>query len=618
MLFVPIVGHGQTTSTRWQFEVRGASGSENGDLRLAGSTGRLLLAHDDSAFQPLQQLRIDHGHIAFMLARGRRLFDGVVTDTAMHGTMRDVTGTTFTWTALPLSPTSTLWPVPPRVTVRQLVMGTNQVTVRVPAGWAMQMPEAGTIEAEYRTLARDVGVPVLAGNARAERAQRFELGFDESARRAARALVARIAQSPAVDPTFQRLFGGVDGSTDLHDAALRRAPHYQSGFRLAAAGDGLQQLGELSDSTDLIAVRESAWRLWSRMANDSAAILLRIGALTRRDSQAGNAVFAIIAGYEDALNWWREAVRWLLTAAWLDTPRGPRSPAQLVAGFWGTDSLPLPDIVPTRFGAAAAIPIVSALHIGPHLVRARNASAVEWLAGSGMREAFDAWRPLRWGEIPLVVEIGGQPETVLSPWAQGEARPSAFFGDRDAIRIDPGFTPFAAIATIVHEWHHLIAAERRLTGAHPPALVEGPVQLRLLEDDPWLAEGLAEWATEETLRPAAVAAALLRFTQSEKRLAIAERNPEDPHVIGYRLVRALATGRRAPAVRDLLVAGLHDIGLVARRLTWSTGTLGQQSAIVLHRPANLAVIPGITFTWDEGTVFELSRRLVIPNTRAEH
>jgi len=532
--------------------------------------------------------------------------------------MRDLTGAVHTWDALPLSPASTIWPVPPRVTVRQLVMGTNRVTVRVPAAWASRLPDSSAIESEYRELARALGVSVLAGDARAERAQRFQLGFDESSRAASRALIARIARSSAADATFQRLFGNVDANTDLHDAALNRAPLYLNGFRLITAGDGLQQLGELADSTNALGVRESAWRLWSRMGRDSVAILSRIATLTSRDPQAGKAVFALIAGYGDALQWWREATHWLLTKHWLDTPSGARSPAQLVAQFWGVDSLAVPEINPVRFGAAAAIPIVSALHIGPHLIQPRNASAAEWLGGVGMREAFDAWRPLRWGEIPLVVEIRGETETVLSPWAQGEARPSAFFGDRDAIRIDPGFSPFAAVATIVHEWHHLIAAQRRLAGAHPAALVDGPVQLRLLEDDPWVAEGLAEWATEETLRPAGASAALLNFTQTEKRLAIAERNAEDPHAMGYRLVRGAAAGRGTSSVRDLLVASLHDLGLVARRLNLPAPTAGRRPDIILHRPANAAVIPGITFTWDEGTVFDLSRRLVIPNTRSEH
>ena len=617
-LFVTIPASGQAINKRWEFEIRSQSGGESGDLRFEGTGGRILLAQDDSMFQALQGLRIGAGHISFTLARSHRSFDGITTDTLMHGTMRDATGNTATWDAYPLGASSTRWPVPPRVTVRQLLLGTNHVMVRVPGRWVASMPDNGAVETEYRDGAQGVPLPALAGNARAERALRNVLGLDEAGRTATRAVIARIARSPASDPEFQRLFRGPGWTTDIHDAALARAPRYRIDFHLADAATGLRLLGELSETSDSAGIRESAWRLWSRMATDSSAIIARIATVTQRDATAGGAVFALIAGYEEALGWWRDAVRWLLSHPWLETASGRRSPAQLVAAFWNVDSLTLPEIIPTRFGDAAAMPMVSVLHVGSHLVRGQNASGTEWLAGPGMREALDAWRPLRWGEIPLVVETAGQSEIVVSPWAQAQARPGAFFADRDGIRLDPGFTPIAAIAAIVHEWHHLLAAQRRLSGAHPLALIDRPTQLQLLDDDPWLAEGFAEWATEETLRPAGTSSALLRFTQAEKRLAIADRDADDPHAFGYRLVRAAAVGRSSAALRDLLVANMHDLGAFARRLNWPASSRRQQPAAILHRPANLAVIPGITFTWDEGSVFNLTRRLVIPNTRLEH
>jgi hypothetical protein len=249
-------------------------------------------------------------------------------------------------------------------------------------------------------------------------------------------------------------------------------------------------------------------------------------------------------------------------------------------------------------------------------LRPENASATEWLAQNGIAAAFAAWRPLRWGEIPLIVQIAGHDVTVVSPWAETEARPAAFFGERDAIRIDPGITPIAAVATFIHEWHHLIAAERRLNGSHPPALVDRGFEVQLVEDDPWLAEGFAEWATDESLRPAGASAALLRLGEAEKRLAIADRDPDDPHALGYRLVRALAAGRPAAPLRDVLVANLQSLAGVARRA--GVATAGKAAALTLHRPPNAAVIPEITFTWGDGVAYDLSRRLVLPNTRSEH
>ncbi|MES1259904.1 MAG: hypothetical protein ABUL71_04850, partial [Gemmatimonadota bacterium] len=292
------------------------------------------------------------------------------------------------------------------------------------------------------------------------------------------------------------------------------------------------------------------------------------------------------------------------------------SPAQLMAAFWGVDSLPLPEIRNERFGSAAAMPALSYRYIAPFLFTAGNASAKDWLLHGGARDAFAAWSPLRWGETPLTVEIAGHAAIVASPGSQAIVHPASFFGERDAIRIEPGITPIAAVAAFLHEWNHLIAAQQRLSGPHPVALLQSSWQLQLHEEDPWLAEGFAEWATDEVLRPAGVSAAFLRVTQAEKRLGIAESDPNDPHVLGYRLVRGMAHGRRAAAFRDLLVGSLHDLGGLARAV--GLGGVGRGPMIMLQRPATAVVIPEVTFTWDEGTATDLSRRLVIPNTRSEH
>jgi hypothetical protein len=147
-------------------------------------------------------------------------------------------------------------------------------------------------------------------------------------------------------------------------------------------------------------------------------------------------------------------------------------------------------------------------------------------------------------------------------------------------------------------------------------VVESSWQLKLREEDPWLAEGFAEWATDEVLRSAGVSAGFLRFTQAEKRLGIAAAEPNDPHVLGLRLVRSAARSRRAPAVRDLLLQHLHELDGFARAVGWPASGSGR--AITLQRPPTAVVIPEVTFTWKDGTALDWSRRLVIPNTRSEH
>jgi hypothetical protein len=604
-------------NARWDLEVRGRAISENGDLRFENASGRILMQFDDSAFQPLQDLKIAGGKISFTLPRSHRHFDGTVTDSLMSGIVRDPDGGTHGWMALPLRPGSTRWPVPPRVTARQLVMGSDVTAIRVPGAWLGAMPTLAQLEAEDRDLAGLAGLTAADHDGRMDHSRRVALGLDEPGRARARALLARIGSGPAGSPEFRRIFGAGSGwKLDLHDVALAEALHYLSGFQLSQAADGLRELGDLAGIADSATIRESAWRLWCRAGADSAQVYSGIDSLARRDPGAALAVRALLAGYDGAAGWWRGALRWLLLQRWLDTPAGPRSPQQLMANFWDTDSLALPEIVPTRFGDEAAMPVLAAEYIGPYLFRPRNAVAGEWLAGEGMREAFQSWLPIRWGESPLTVVVGGHAETVVSPWAQAQARPAGFFGEHDAVRIDPGIMPVVAVAVFLHEWHHLVAARRRLQGPRPAALADDGTELRLRELDPWLAEGFAEWATEETLRPARSMVPFLLFTQAEKRLAGSTRDSTDPHLLGYRLVRAAAKQAPVRALRDRLVATLHDANLLDRTLHLSGASA--TPSLTLNRPPNASVIPEVTFTWDDGLAFDLSRRLVIPNIRPEH
>ena len=168
-----------------------------------------------------------------------------------------------------------------------------------------------------------------------------------------------------------------------------------------------------------------------------------------------------------------------------------------------------------------------------------------------------------------------------------------------------------------YEWHHLIAAQHRLSGLHPAAPPTKRRKVRLLEDDPWLAEGFAGSGDRSHARPGRAdwgAAAVQSRRRSAWRSPRAD--PDDPHAFGYRLVRGISTARPAASLRDLLVANLHSLPAVAH-LTGVDGK-GAVQLVTLHRPANAAVIPAITFTWDDGSIFDMTRRLVLPNIRPEH
>jgi hypothetical protein len=609
----------QQLRPRWQLEIRGPDIGEWGELRFAGTTGQVALQHDDTAFELMHDLRVAGGRISFSAVHAKRRFEGTITDSVLSGTVRDGAGHTSTWTAVPIDSGRELWPVAPRVIVRQLALGSSATIDRVPAAWLAAAPDTTLLEREYRTLASQAGLTPLRGADRASRADMVVLGLDDSARAAMRAVLTRISQGAAADAEFRGIFLR-DGrwKIDIHDEVVWEAPHYLYGFDMARAGRGLQSLHELAaNTTDLAAIRQSGWRLWSAAGtSDSTRIRAAIDTLVRRGDSTVDAVRALLAGFDDSTAWWQRALHWLLTHPWLDTPDGRRSPAQLMATFWGVDSLPLPAIIATRFGAAAAMPSLSIDHVARFLFRPGNATAPDWLAHGGSRDAFATWRALRWGEIPLTVVTNGQSETVASPVSQALVHPASFFGLRDAIRIDPGIAPLAAVVTYLHEWNHLIAEERRLAGAHPPAVIAGPVQLQLREENPWLSEGFAEWATDQVLRPAGASASFLRFTQAEKRLGIAAGAPNDPHALGATLVRAAATRLpRRGVLRELMVSHLDDLDAVAKAIGLASARSGAD--LMLARPATAVVIPEVTFTWDEGAASGLSRRLVLSQPRSE-
>jgi hypothetical protein len=66
----------------------------------------------------------------------------------------------------------------------------------------------------------------------------------------------------------------------------------------------------------------------------------------------------------------------------------------------------------------------------------------------------------------------------------------------------------------------------------------------------------------------------------------------------------------------VVVANLDDLPRTAHLL----GLAGPSRVppLTVQRPATAVVVPEVSFTWNDGTVFDLSRRLVIPNTRSEH
>jgi hypothetical protein len=604
----------QAAPTRWALEVRTPATVERGELRLNGSVGRLLLESADSAYVALPDLTLEGSRIAFTSPADRRRFEGVVSSTAMSGTVHDGDGRTMLWRAEAIPPGVERWPVRPRVTVRQLMIGSAVTATVVPASWRAAAPTRNQIRAEYDSLAALAGMTSVSGLDLLRRAPLVALGLDRESRAAARMILTQIASSSAADPEFNRIFRSRGGlRLDLHEVALQSARLRRPDLQLARAARALSKLRLVPQgSADTLAVYEGAWRLWSRMGRDSLATTTLIDSLALQDAEGWNDVRALLLGYGAASDWWRSAVQWLLSRPWLTLADGrATSPAQLVAAFWDRQNLPMPAIEPTRFGGVQAVPALGGSRLGTRLVRPANASAVEWLANGGITGALDVWRSVDMSD-GMVVDAGGRLAQLTAPAAVDRSRLGGFFASRDAIRIEPGILPILAVATAVHEWQHLLFEGTRLEGAAHGVVDDGR-QLRIVESDPWLGEGAAEWATEVTLAPVHARVPFFAFMEAEKRGGIALASQDDPHVLGYLLVRAAADrGLARGQVRERLVRLLHDPGGFAIESGFARPPGG--ASIALPRPATLAIIPEITFTWDDGVAEGMQRRLLVPAT----
>jgi hypothetical protein len=613
-LLAVLPAQGAPAAERWEIEIVGPATVEHGEMRFEGAAGRIVLESADSIFLPLAQLVRTDSSITFSITSSKRRFDGVVAGGKMAGSMLDFDGSLFTWNAQPIAANARRWPVPPRLTIRQLETGTDMAQVVVPGAWRAVLPDTARLAAEYDTVARAAGFGPWRGRELLARSEQVQLGLDPSVHGAMRRVLEGIEKSPAGELGFKALFRGSRGlRVDLHDMALEVALRLRPGFHLDQAMGPIWLLAPRSTPPlDSAAVMEVAWRFWSRFRSDSQ-FALRLDSLEADHPAEVANVRVLMRGYDDASGWWLKAVNWLMTEPWIATPDGAKSPSQLVTTFWGGARLPLPDISVGHYGAPEAFPTPSITPIIDRLIKPANAVAGDWIRAD-QDDPLDAWRTLDWGE-PFRVIARGRSRYLTSPAVEARTHGGDLLEGLERIRIEPGIPPVLAVATLVHEWQHLILTGRRLRGT-APGVRENADEVRLLEEDPWLAEGAAEWATDVILAPCRQQAPLLLAISQARRLALQERTSDDPHALGYRLVRSAARGRAPGLVQSRLVALLHDLGGFAR----ASGLAGRSplSPLRLVRPVNAAVIPEVTFVFDGGAALDVHRRLRVSLPPLEH
>lgn len=614
---VPAALGAQQPATRWAVQLQTAAGIEFADLRLDGARSRILLESHDSVFFPLRDLQRSGNQLRFTVAGlGLQAELGVADDGAtMGGRLRSPTSGTASWYGELIRPGTERWPVRPRLRARQLAIGSPANATVIPASWVAALPDSGSLEREYRDLVRLAGLSEVRAADRGSRSRTMALGADESTRGRVRQILAAVAESPAADSTFRRLFVAPGGLIiDVHERAEALAMARSRGnFLRAGVVRGFRRLGLLDDASgnDVARVREialSAWPAWFRGDSAMTAVMAR---LASADPEARRDISLLLECYTDAMTWWREAVEWLLQHPWLDTAQGRRSPAQLMAAFWGTATLATPALRPEPLGGFAAMPVVGGNRLARRLLAPANASAVEWLR-TEQQAGLAIWHGLDWADTLTLVTTAGE-VPLIAPARAGGLAP--LLGDRDAVRIDPAIMPLLAVATVIHEWHHLLATTAGLDAPNGTLREVGGV-LRLAEEDPWLAEGFAEWATEETLRPVRTAVPLLLLLDTEKRMALWGGMSEEPHALGYRLARAAAARLPLATRRSSFVSHLDDPAALARVAGFGAAPRG--APLLLRRPVTAAVVPQITLTWDAGVADAVARRLLFPPYPPEH
>jgi hypothetical protein len=192
---------------------------------------------------------------------------------------------------------------------------------------------------------------------------------------------------------------------------------------------------------------------------------------------------------------------------------------------------------------------------------------------------------------------------------------NGFLEPRDAIAIDPGYSPLLALGAVVHEWQHLIFRQQQLQEftRRLPAPAAPVVELPSIE--PYLAEGFAEWSTERILAPLVTRWPLLALGELEKRAGLAQDNAEDQHAVGYALVRTLAAELRDPTAATKLLlrhaAQPSSLGTErALRRAWREHAAKPDRVFPVL--ASKILVPEVTFTIEDGVPDVITSRILIP------
>jgi hypothetical protein len=449
------------------------------------------------------------------------------------------------------------------------VWGSNQTRFRIPGRWLAAIHARGitseTIRANYVELALASGLTPLTADSLGAIGLYRAMGLyrREEMVQAAVKVLEQVRQGIARDTLaarFDYLFRPAGTwQVDIHDVALARARRALRTVTWESARPALAAAGLLPGNSppELATIPLTLYRLYALRTSDSLAYhatLLQM--LTPDPPESRNAVLALLEGYESASQWYVAALRLLLEQPVFESGT---SIADRVATFWRRP-VTVPEIQARIYGypeGAARVGADSLLL--RRLVQPLNAPAEEWWSRHRTPDLLTALHRLPPPSGHTYLDLPGQRYRITSVGQAAAESFSGFLEPRDLILLDPSYEPLLALGTLVHEWQHVLHEHLRDSAGVLPA-AGGSVRLTQL--DPFLAEGLAEWASEQILLPLSERYPLLRLGEVEKRMSLVD---DDPHVLGYAMVRTVSMVLRDHhgTVALLLKAGT-DPALVLR------------------------------------------------------
>ena len=612
---------------RWVLQLGGGvTGTLRGELRLTDDRGRLggtIWLENGGEPVALSGEARDQTIVFRAAADGPLQFNATLAGDVLRGEARPDSGPARRWTATRLDPTREYYPVLPRFTIRQIIAGRGDTLLRLPGTWvavARATVPVTKYQEAYAAAARPSGLAPLTGAGLSGGASLRAMGvFRRAELRAAvgATLDSIAAQIPdrRVAAAFTRLFRP-RGTwiVDVHDMALLRGQLQLRSASYASAAPALVAIGWLpaDSASGADAVALALYRFHALSASDSAAAAALRQRMRALAPPAYGAVSALLTGYAEGAAWYAEAMRFLLTEPWIGGAPAGRSLHDLVREASPHDSVSLPQVRTQAFGYPQAVPRYGVPRaVFARLARADNWPAREWLRRHGASRLLEVVRALTLDFVaPATLDAGGETLRLSSVRRQAETSTNGFLEPRDAIVVDPAYVPLLALGAVVHEWQHLIVEQRRMS-----ALAGGDTAMVTLPAaDPFIAEGIAEWRAERIMAPLSDRFPLLGLGEPEKRARLAATRPDDQHLLGYAMIRALRDAVPDDARFDaLLFAALNDPAAAAAdpavTRAWARHA---GSDHVVAAPSRRLLVPETTFTVEDGFPDLLGMRILAP------